>query len=255
MSPHARAWAAFAAGLASLALVLAVLVWSGGASLRVATLRFGEDRVAPWGGPPPLPAFPERVVTLDPFNGRLETLHDSLSFFYSEAVRSRYRGVRRIADASRHRSLELNDRIGANDPSLIAALSADARAKGWTVVPELTVDGVAANATLGLERNGYVIFVVALSDAFALVGGNPGASMDVLNQRFDCPDDGPVREPGLAPCDPGGFAPVWIWTNLPEPRRGRLELAPRASVAEGTNVWSRPWSWEEFTRVATVGSP
>ncbi len=249
-----RWWLPFAAGLLLGAAVLVALVWADIASLRIATWRAGDDRVGPGlvslSPPPAVPSFPERVLGLPNYNGGLNTLLDSTSFFFNETVQSRYTGVTRVSDIYRHRSLQASDDSNREAAGLVEFFLADAQRKGWSKVDALTVDGVAAYQTAAVEQDGYVVFIVALADAYAIVSGNPGASMDISHEIFDCPEVQEPRPAGQAPCDAGGFVPVMIWTNLPDDIVRSMDFAPRVVMRDNVSVWSKPWTWAELERVA-----
>jgi hypothetical protein len=232
------------------------------------------------GAVPAPPTFPARVVPGPFVEGHQRVVLGSLSFTYSALIRTHLGSARAGLEEQhllRHRSLELPDfGVGRNDPGLLAGLVADAEAKGWRVVPELTVDAGVAYQAVGLRQGGWLFLVLGFGDALASVEGNPGASMSVANQAYACCEGGRCPEPsgppespgplgqsgppepaasGLAPCPVEGFVPLLVWTNLPGASGAAASwLHPEArGLAADERAWDDPPGWEEHVARAAGG--
>ncbi len=271
----------------SLALLLGLLLgvtlaWAGQAVTRtelfVAMLR---------GAVPAAPTFPARVVAGPFVQGQQGVVLGSLSFTYSALIRAHLGGARAGLEEQhllRHRSLELPDfGLSHGRPGLLAGLVADAEAKGWRVVPELTVDAGVAYQAVGLRQGGWLFLVLGYGDALAPHDNNPGASMSVANQAYACCEGGRCPEPsgppespgplgqsgppgssgpppepaasGLAPCSLEGFVPVLVWTNLPGSSGAASSwLHPEAQgLAADERAWADPPGWDEHVARAAGG--
>ncbi len=233
------------------------------------------------------PTFPARVVPGPFVEGHQRVVLGSLSFTYSALIRTHLGSARAGLEEQhllRHRSLELPDfGVGHNDPGLLAGLVADAEAKGWRVVPELTVDAGVAYQAVGLRQRGWLFLVLGYGDALAPHDNNPGASMSVANQAYACCEGGRCPEPpaqpeppgpsgppgppgssgpppepaasGLAPCPVEGFVPVLVWTNLPGGSGAASSwLHPEAQgLAADERAWDDPPGWDEHVARAAGG--
>lgn len=243
------------------------------------------------GAVPAAPTFPARVVAGPFVQGQQRVILGSLSFTYSALIRAHLPGARATLEEQhllRHRSLGLPDfGVGhgvlygeptvSDAPGFIAALVADAEAKGWRVVPELTVDAGVAYQAVGLRQGGWLFLVLGFGDALAPHDDNPGASMSVANRAYACCEGGRCPEPlgspeppgpsrppgprpepaasGLAPCPVEGFVPVLVWTNLPGGSGTASSwLHPEAQgLAADGRAWADPPSWDEHVARAGGG--
>ena len=189
------------------------------------------------GRAPPVPQLADRVVDVDNYDGAQEAMWDSLSFVFTKLLRTRYATFDQEILA-RHRSLDL-------ETGLIDPFVSDARAKGWEVVEPISVDGVALYHAIGVEKDGYFVYLVALTDAWTPTGDNPGASREVLAQRHACSRaaTGP-RAPGNFPaCDLAGFVPVWIYSDVPGARTHPWLSPDAPDLPTGDWPWRAGTTW------------
>lgn len=255
----------------ALALALGLLVGLALAFGGQALARSGV-LATPVGRPPAAPTFPPRVVDGPSYEGADEVILDSVSFTYNALIRAYLRGTRTSLDGHhllRHRSLELPDfgvgdgvihgepSVAANKLGLVAALVADAQAKGWEVVPELTVDAGVVYQAVGLRQGRWLFLVLGYGDVLAPGASNPGVSMDVASEVYACCEGGlcpAPPAPGLASCPLAGFVPVLVWTNLPRAAWNTSLLHPDMEGLEGDDaIWRDPPIWEEHVARATGG--
>jgi hypothetical protein len=242
------------------------------------------------GAPPAAPTFPLHVVD-DPGHpsdpGRLpgpgqviwsvaRTYEALISAHLGDAIFSYPASELEQHGLARHRSLELPHNALSDDvlfysehgdlmePGLLAALVADAEAKGWRVMPGLTVDGGVVYQAVGLRQGGWLFLVLGFGDALAPVEGNPGANIGLTHDSHACcegarcPKPSAPPEPaasGLAPCPVEGFVPVLVWTNLPEGSGAASSwLHPEAQgLAADGRAWADPPGWDEHVARAAGG--
>ena len=210
-------------------------------------------------GTPPddVPTFPERVVAVPPFNGDLELMLDRFAFLATAMLRAHVPEAKLMDEFYRHRSLPLGGK-GGGGMGLSEFLIADAETKGWSVVPELTVDGVRLYQTIGFERDGWHVFVLMYGDAFLLSGRNPGISLQIERERFDCPvatDEGERAADtagGEVPCELGGFLPVRVYGDVPADRYDWLAADAPVFPPDGHLPWSvgAELAWDELVELA-----
>jgi hypothetical protein len=247
----------------ALALAVGVLLGLGLAWAGQAITRSDLFAALASGPPPEAPAFPPRVVSVSTDAEVVnELVLHPLEVMYLDLVDAVGPGTwpgrpgRRFEryDLLRHRSLELVRHEG----SLVEALRADARAKGWKEIPELTTDGLTYTATAAFRQNGYTFLVLGYHDGLMPRADNPGLSLELAWEADACIASGepvPRTDSGLAPCPADGFLQVVVWTDLPAASGAAqpwLDPGMRG-LAAGNDVWADPPSWEAFVAQASAG--
>ncbi len=211
-----------------------------------------------------LPTLPSRVVAGPFYNGRLEVVLDAAAGTYLALVDAERPRLHLEAHyLQRHRSLPIRNQDSTGGEAglgLLDALEAQATATGWEPVPELSLDAGVLYEALALEREGHVILVLAYGDAMAPRADNPGVSLEIAAEAYDClPGDELPATAGAAPdragCRLRGFVPVILWTNLPaEESAGEPWLDPNAPIPSSDSaIWSDLPTWEEVLSQADQG--
>lgn len=205
---------------------------------------------------PDIPFIGERVVSLRYYNGSKELLLGGAKNYALSLLRSQHDDIRPIDILYRHASLSLNRwEQEPGERGMIGNFEDRAAAKGWQRVSELSVYAPGHSSLLTMEKNGYVLALLGLDDAFTLLPENPGASTEVANRRWQCDEREEARDRiDIGPCPMRGFAPVYVFSNLSDTKlmTQLLDGKEQMKTYPGDAVDST-MTWEELT-VSSKGS-
>lgn len=166
----------------------------------------------------PLPEVPfigERVLLLSHYNGDKEVFMDGMMSYGLRLVQNRYDDVMLHDTLYRHVSLALDQEgNGSGERGMIGNLEDRAEANGWDIVHSLSVDASGFSSLLTIEKNGFVLAFLGLDDAFVLLPENPGVSREAGGRRWTCETEASSDRRDIGPCEIGGFAPVYVFSNL-----------------------------------------
>ncbi len=218
------------------------------------------------GSVPDIPFIGERVVSLSHYNGNKEIFLRGQMFYALKLLRQQDENITWNDTLYRHASLALYHNNGdSGQQGMIGNLRERAKTDGWQIREDLSVDAPGLSYLLTLEKNGYILALLGLDDAFSLVPDNPGVSRQVAARRWSCEEAEQSRSPmDIGPCPMRGFVPVYVFSNLVDRKRSYQssslldeELIARLlggreqikSYPENT-VYSAP-TWEELAASST----